>query len=551
MDWQNNPFSIVLMVGVFILLIITLPSWRRRPIAGARTFTLLILAMAEWVLTYAFELLSPALWVKIFWDRLEFIGIVLVPWAWVALTLKYTGDGKFTTPRNLLILALEPAVILGLVFSNHYYGFIWSKIELRNVNSLVMLAQTPGVGFWIHMIYSYLLMAIGAILLIRILIRPFSLYRKQAVTLLLGALLPWVTNLLPFAGIELFPYLDLTPFALIVTGFIMTLLLFGFQFLTISPVAYSTVIQSISDCVIVTDTDHNIVDLNPAAKNTFGCNASKIIGEPVTLLFQRWNKQWRDKSVVPLTDGEISTGEDGNQRFYDVRISPLKNHQGKTTGRLIVLRDITELKNAEKLEMEFKALQKVMNKFIQAVALIIEMKDPYTAGHERRVAKLAKAIAEKMKLEPEMIEIIQIAATIHDIGKIYIPAEILSKPGQLNKDEYNLVKTHPRAAYDILKTVDFPWSVAEIVLQHHEKIDGSGYPDNLTGEEILMEAKIIAVADLVEAMVSHRPYRPSAGLDKALKEITDNKGILYDAEVVDACIQVLDEGIGLDIDTMN
>lgn len=546
MNWQNNPFSIVLMIGVFLLLFIALPAWRRRPIAGAKTFTVLMLAMAGWIFAYAMELASPSLWVKIFWDRVEFLGIVLVPWAWVTLTLKYTGGEKFVTPRNLLILALEPAVVLGLVFSNQYYGFIWNRIELRSINSLLMLAQTPGMGFWIHSIYSYLLMFIGSILLIRILIRPLSLYRKQAISLLIGALLPWFANILPLIGFELFPYLDLTPFALILTGFIMTLLLFGFQFLNIVPVAYTDVIQSISDSIIVIDTDDNVIDLNPAAQETFGCKASKIIGEPVAVLFQFWNEKFHDNRNISLVDGEISIGEAEKQRFYDLRISPLKNRKGRITGKLIGLRDITGLKNAEKLETEFNDLQRVMNKFIQAVALIIETKDPYTAGHERRVAKLAKAIATKMNLDPETIDIIQIAATIHDIGKIYIPAEILSKPGPLSKDEYNLVKTHPRAAYDILKTVDFPWSIAEIVLQHHEKIDGSGYPASLSGDDILLEAKIIAVADLVEAMTSHRPYRPSTGLDKALKEISEKRGSLYDAAVVDACIQVVEEGIDLD-----
>jgi PAS domain S-box-containing protein/putative nucleotidyltransferase with HDIG domain len=545
MSWQNNPFSIILLIGVFILAFTAFLAWRRRPMAGARTFTLLMLAMMEWVFAYAMELGSPALWVKIFWDRVEFLGIVLVPLAWLILTLAYTGSGKFISWRNILLLALEPAAILSLVVSDHYYGFIWAKIELRNINSLLMLAQTPGIGFWIHTVYSYLLMFTGSILLVRILIRPLSLYRKQAISLLIAALLPWCANILPFIGIELFPYLDLTPFVLILTGLIVTLLLFGFQFLNIVPVSYHAVIQSISDSIIVVDTDDNIIDLNPAAQNIFGCNASKIIGTPVTALLKRWNEQFLDNSHMPLADGEISVGDDEKTRYYDLRISPLKNHKGMLTGRLIVLRDITDLKNAERLKNELNALQGVMSKFIQAVALIIEMKDPYTAGHERRVAKLAKAIAEKMNLEPEKIEIIHIAATLHDIGKIYIPAEILSKPGQLSKDEYNLVKTHPRAAYDILKTVDFPWSIAEIVLQHHEKMDGSGYPASLAGNNILLEAKIIAVADLVEAMTSHRPYRPSTGLDKALKEISQNRGVLYDAAVVDACIEVLKEGIDL------
>ena len=162
----------------------------------------------------------------------------------------------------------------------------------------------------------------------------------------------------------------------------------------------------------------------------------------------------------------------------------------------------------------------------------------YTAGHQQRVSQLTTAIAKELNLSQDMVEGIRVASLIHDIGKISIPTEILSKTTTLSDIEFNLIKVHSQVGHDILKAIDFSYPVAQIVLQHHEKIDGSGYPDNLKGNEILLEAKIICVADVVEAISSYRPYRPALGIDAALKEISKNKGILYDPEVGNACLKL-------------
>ena len=176
----------------------------------------------------------------------------------------------------------------------------------------------------------------------------------------------------------------------------------------------------------------------------------------------------------------------------------------------------------------------------------MEIKDPYTAGHQRWATRLACAIAKEMGLAEEQIEGIRMAGLIHDIGKINIPAEILSKPGHLSEIQYNMVKIHPQVGGDILREIKFPWPVAEIVLQHHERVDGSGYPQGLSGEEIILEARILAVADTVEAMSSHRSYRAAQGLERALEEISQNRGTLYDPEVVDACLRLFENGFHFD-----
>jgi HD-GYP domain-containing protein (c-di-GMP phosphodiesterase class II) len=186
-------------------------------------------------------------------------------------------------------------------------------------------------------------------------------------------------------------------------------------------------------------------------------------------------------------------------------------------------------------------LRKSLEDTIQAIATTVEVRDPYTAGHQRRVASLAVAIARELGLSRERIRGLHLAGIVHDLGKISVPAEILSRPGPLSPIEYRMMKLHSQAGHDILKDVEFPWPIAQMVLQHHERYDGSGYPAGLKGEAILLEARILAVADVMESMSSHRPYRPSLGVDAALKEIADHRGTLYDPDVADACIKVFRE----------
>ena len=205
----------------------------------------------------------------------------------------------------------------------------------------------------------------------------------------------------------------------------------------------------------------------------------------------------------------------------------------------VLYRDITERKRAEeRLHETLQRLHQAVTSTIQVLGMTVEARDPYTAGHQQKTTLLAEAIAGEMGLPPEKIEGLHMAGEVHDIGKISIPSEILSKPTGLTTSEFNLVKTHPKRGYEILKNVEFPWPLAEIVYQHHERMDGSGYPRGLKGEDILMEARILAVADTVEAMASDRPYRPAPGIEAALAEVEKNKGVSYDADAVATCLML-------------
>jgi putative nucleotidyltransferase with HDIG domain len=232
----------------------------------------------------------------------------------------------------------------------------------------------------------------------------------------------------------------------------------------------------------------------------------------------------------------------GEWRWWSARGTALRDDRGEPYKMIGSISDITERRKAKaELQRTLDSLKKAVSATIQVMVSAVEIRDPYTAGHQIRTADLARAIATEMGLPQEKIDGIRMAGSIHDIGKLSVPAEILSKPTKLTDLEFSLIKEHSRIGYEMLKDVESPWPLAEIVYQHHERMNGSGYPINLKGDEILIEARIMAVADVVESMASHRPYRPALGIEVALEEIEKNKGILYDDAVADACLRLFRE----------
>jgi PAS domain S-box-containing protein/putative nucleotidyltransferase with HDIG domain len=246
---------------------------------------------------------------------------------------------------------------------------------------------------------------------------------------------------------------------------------------------------------------------------------------------------------APIKDLENwNIGRNGERICFLTNGVPILDKQGNFKGYRGVDKDITERKQSEKqLQDTLENLRKSFDTIIQVMVSAVEVRDPYTAGHQIRSADLACAIATEMGLPQEKIDAIRMAGSIHDIGKLSIPAEILSKPTKLTEIEFSLIKEHALRGFEMLKDVESPWPLAKIVHQHHERMDGSGYPKNLKGEEILIEARILSVADVVEAIASHRPYRAGLGIDAALNEIEKNRGICYDDAVVDACLRLFRE----------
>jgi len=287
---------------------------------------------------------------------------------------------------------------------------------------------------------------------------------------------------------------------------------------------------------------------NPRADEIFGYEPGELAGVPVKALVAEEDRLPTEREIQRLMAGEVPVAKldfrgrrkDGSDVMIGAQGVLLRNDVRPII--IGVMQDITDKLRAEQqIERYVAQLESAFMRTVEVATTMSEMRDPYTAGHERRVPEIAVAIGAELGLGAREQEGLRVAGYLHDIGKITIPSEILSKPGRLSAIEFAMVKEHPQASYDILKEVEFPWPVAQVALQHHERMDGSGYPQGLKGEEILREARIMAVADVIEAMATHRPYRPGLGVDKAISEIERGSGTAYDSAVAAACLRLFRE----------
>ncbi|MBA4417321.1 MAG: histidine kinase [Syntrophus sp. (in: bacteria)] len=318
-----------------------------------------------------------------------------------------------------------------------------------------------------------------------------------------------------------------------------------------SETKYRSIFENAIEGIFQNTPGGKLITVNPALVRILGYESPEELISTITDIGQQVyvDPEKRDEILRMLEDqGYVSDFEMEHYRkdrsiiWVSVSARAVKDERGNILYIEGTLEDITHRKEAElQIKESLNKLEKATGAIINVIVNAVEMRDPYTAGHQKRVGNLAWAMAMEMGLSIDRIDGIHMAGAIHDLGKIAIPAEILSMPRILTDIEHQLVQHHSQAGYNILKDIQFPWPIASIILQHHERIDGSGYPQGLKDGEILLEAKIIAVADVVEAIASHRPYRPAHGIDAALKEITRNKGILYDREAADACIRLFRE----------
>jgi PAS domain S-box-containing protein len=311
---------------------------------------------------------------------------------------------------------------------------------------------------------------------------------------------------------------------------------------------YRSIFENAVEGIFQSTPEGRFISANPATAHMHGYDSPE---EMITSIIDIGKQLWVDPeermvfSNLLDNSGTVKNFEsqfhkkNGTTIWVSLSTRTVKDAAGKILYYEGIVEDITSRKLAEEeLKATTEKLRKNLARTIRALSVAVETRDPYTAGHQKKVSGLAGAIAQGMGLPRDAVEHISLAGTIHDIGKISVPAEILAKPGKLSALELGIIKVHPQAGYDILKDVDLSYPIAEMILQHHERLDGSGYPQGLKDGQILLGACILAVADVVEAISSHRPYRPGLGIDAALKEIEQNKGVLYNADVVEVCLEL-------------
>ena len=302
-------------------------------------------------------------------------------------------------------------------------------------------------------------------------------------------------------------------------------------------IEWRTAFDSVRDPLFFHDHDYRVVRANAAYAKVAGMTLQDLLGKPYWEVFPKQNGPLA--SCKAANEGGDDHAEEDFQtpsgETWSSRSSVIRDERGNYLFSFHLMQDVTERIRAA------ARLRSVLNDTIVALSMTVEHRDAYIAGHQRRTALLATAIGVELGYDADRIEGLRIGALIHDIGVISVPAEILSRPGKLNPVEFEIVKNHSQTSHEIVKGIDFPWPIADMILQHHERLDGSGYPRGLKGDQILPEAQVIVVADVVEAMSSHRPYRTARGVDAALEELQSNRGRLYDPACVDACVTLFRE----------
>ncbi|MGD8751862.1 MAG: histidine kinase N-terminal 7TM domain-containing protein, partial [Anaerolineales bacterium] len=352
MHWQISPHSYLIGAATIVSALSVYRGWQRRRAKGANAFTLLMVGVTIWSLGYAFEISAADLAIKLIWAQVQYLGIVLVPTAWIIFASQYSGRDEWITPRTLALLTIEPVIILTLVLTNNFHKLIWVSLQLDTSGNYVLLDYTYGWGFWLNAIYSYVLLVIATTLLTRSFMHSSSLYRRQTGIILIGALAPWLGNVVYLLGLSPVPNLDLTPIAFTFTGICVGWGLFRYKLLDLVPVAHKAIVENMNAGVIVLDSQNRIIDINPFAARTFSKPPETLFGQDIFRILtdlpdsvEPYKHVTSAHTEIPITNGETT-------EYFQLNISPLEDHRGGLIGRLIVFHNITELKRSEKALQE-------------------------------------------------------------------------------------------------------------------------------------------------------------------------------------------------------
>ncbi len=520
--------------GVFV--------WLRVRVPGARAMALLLFACALSAGASALESTTVSTAAKEVLEKVLTVGDVSAPFFWFVFALQFTGRGRYLTRGVLALLAAIPLVSLGLALSNDAHHLFWSSFPAPTGDPYLGVQPEFGAAFWVHVVYSYALLAAGTVLLLWLFWRSWRLYRGQALALLIGVSIPWVADAVYVSGSSPWPDFDVSSMSFSVGALLVALSLTRLRVGDVLAVSRETILDSLLDAVLVLDPDAKVLYGNPAGAGFLERLDPEALPETLARV---WPRAFHAHTDEPggVTERATVSWMDEDASTFDLLLSPVVDGGGQAMAHVLVVRDVTEQRRVEEeLRSGGARLEQALGATVQALAATVESRDPYMVGHQRRVASLARAVAVELGLDGDRLRGLCVAAEVHDVGKIQAPTGILSVPGRLTGGESALLAEHAEAGYQILKGIAFPWPVARIVRQHHEKLDGSGYPLGLKGDDILLEARILCIADVVEAMTSDRPHRPALGVSAALAEVTLHRGRLFDPVAVDACVRVFARG---------
>ncbi len=534
MNTQNTLYDYALILIIFFFVVSTMFIYFQKPFKN-RIWSIPIFIFLSgciiWIIGNFLELRFIDINVKIFFYCFQNLGIMLTALAWFVFSLLYSGYRKLVNFRNIAVLAVIPFTSAVLIFTNKFHNLIVTRYEILNYNSFFVLDKSFGFWQnWIDLPYNVLLAILAAFFILKSVLKKNTIYKWQAIAFMIVTLIPITIGVLDITYIDPFPFLELTPILMGASIIFIVILLSRTRIGEIIPLARENVIENINDGFIILDSNNIIIDINNKAEKILGRPEKDLKRKDFFSLFPELTNKNNSFNLA----GEMDVVDNNIKSTFGITVAEIFNFHKTAVGKSIIFHDITEIRKSEEIQNE------IFDATIGVIVKLTELREPFTLGHQERVAELVQKIAEELGLSQEEKRVLNIASSIHDLGKIAVPTEILSKTGSLSIIEMKLVQSHSQTGYEILKDYKFPWPIARIILQHHERIDGSGYPNGLKGADTMMEAKIIAVADVVEAMLSHRPYRSALSIKQALEEISKNSGILYEENIVRAIISLFE-----------
>jgi PAS domain S-box-containing protein/putative nucleotidyltransferase with HDIG domain len=532
---------------------ILLYTWRHRYVRGATIYMGYMMAQTLWSFGFIMELTGNSLTWKISWDALQWVAAVWIILTIAPFVIRYTGF-HFKHPALIWgLLCIVPALFILLLVLDAKFHLIYQDPHLVVGPVFSELEYRFGIVVQSFAIYSFLIAILCIVILIRGMFKNHRFYNSQTAIIIVGFLIPLVGSILTIAGVRFTPERDTSPITYAIGNLFIALGLFRYRLFDVGPVAREIVFESISDFVLVINNQNRIVDVNTAAVHWFRMPNNQLIGRSLNDVASMWPefaKRLQDTGNRKLKAEFLLKKDGGEEVYYQVEVSPVIDSRKRLIGRVFVGRDVSESKKLELLlrnmtrELEQRvrertsALAEAYDTTLEGWARALELRDKETEGHSRSVTELTLRLAASMNVPNEDLIHIRRGALLHDIGKMGIPDDILRKPGPLTLEEQKIVEEHPVIANRLLTPIAFLDRALEIPYNHHERWNGSGYPNGLKGNQIPLSARIFSVVDVWDAMRSERPYHAAHPEKEVLAYLQEQSGKLFDPEVVAAFMKM-------------
>jgi PAS domain S-box-containing protein/putative nucleotidyltransferase with HDIG domain len=540
--------SLLISIGVLAF------TWSRRSAQGAIAFAWYVLGQILWITGFIFELISTDIASKIFWDEFQWIAGFFVLIALPVFAVQYT-DFKLKSPRTLFsLLFVVPVIFLLFLLSDQAFHWIYINSRLNSGSPFTELLYDFTRIVYGYAIYVYAITLWGLYLLIRRIIQPHGLYRAQVALITLGFFIPIFGSFLSLLNVHLAPQRDTLPFTSAIGNLIIAWGLFRFRIFEVTPIVRDKVFEAMVEPVVILDNKNLVVDINSSMLALLGKSSYEVIGYPAKEIFNDFPIPIKMYTHVTYARDEATFELGGKNIYYELTVWPMFNARKEVTGRIYISHDITALKELERelrklnAELEDRVLARTWelaeayDTTLEGWARALELRDKETEGHSRRVTETTLMVARAMHVSDEELVHIRRGAILHDIGKMSIPDEILHKPGKLTDEERSIIKEHPDTAHKLLAPIPFLKKALEIPYSHHEKWDGTGYPQGLHGDEIPLAARIFAIADVWDALSSNRSYNQAWPREKVVSYIVGESGKHFDPIIVNVFLGLVEKG---------